>query len=203
MSRQIIATARHATRLNSRIILVTLFALSAMSILCVKPASAQTPGILAFDLEISARRLANSLNTTTGVPVLRVRQGQTTALNWTTDEATQIFLQAYGQPTAVTPRAPGTLKFKATVAGRFAVVAHGFAGREVLANGNVGIADEQTEVVHNALASLADTIVSEIAAANGGAPRQRQNAQPTPPEIVFIPPTAGQIVLLYIEVLPR
>ncbi len=205
MDHQTDALALSAGKKSFRLLLATLFA-TALAVLFATPASAQAPGILAFDLSISGRHLATGLNTNLNTPVLRVRQGQTTALNLTTDEATRIFLQDYGHNIGLAPGAPGTLKFKATVAGRFAVEAHGFAGRQVLADTNGG-SEEGNEAVQNALASLADSIVSEIASAGGGAGSSSASASRRDasqgPQIVFIPPTPAQVVLLYIEVLPR
>ena len=59
---------------------------------------------------------------------LRVTQGTTVELTFTTDEAVELHLHGYDRLLAVEPTLPAVLRLDATIAGRFAIEAHRFGG---------------------------------------------------------------------------
>jgi FtsP/CotA-like multicopper oxidase with cupredoxin domain len=60
---------------------------------------------------------------------VRVRQGDSVELTFTSDEAAELHLHGYDQLLAVEPNAAATLRLTAKTAGRFSLEAHGF-GRD-------------------------------------------------------------------------
>jgi hypothetical protein len=61
--------------------------------------------------------------------LVRVRQGDTLELTFTSDEAAELHLHGYDQLLALEPNVPATLRVAAKTAGRFSLEAHGF-GRD-------------------------------------------------------------------------
>ena len=73
-----------------------------------------------FDVVIRARKVVGKNR------VVRVTQGETVELSWTTDEATTVHLHGYDLKAKLRPGAPVSLIVKARAAGRFPITAHGF-----------------------------------------------------------------------------
>ncbi|MCZ6604803.1 MAG: hypothetical protein O7A03_06625 [Alphaproteobacteria bacterium] len=196
-------------------VLVTVMVTAAA--LWTQGSTAQIPGTLKIDLEIHDRTLDAQLETSGGVPVLRLRQGQTAALNWTSDEAAGLHLHGYDIDLDLEPEEVGIMKFKATVAGRFALEVHRFgtddptaakvAGKSLRAADDLRddreVADLDSDLPEGNLGALADELVARLNAANGneadatgldiggrGAPAARQVDD-------------HEVVLLYVEILPR
>lgn len=113
-----------------RVVLVLVGLLSAA--LFVAPVAAQhphsPPGPEAeergrvFELSIQDQKLTGDDN------VLRVTQGETVTLRWTSDEATSIHLHGYDIEKQVKPEASVVFTFKAHATGRFPIAAHGLSG---------------------------------------------------------------------------
>ena len=61
-----------------------------------------------------------------GSNVVRVLEGQSVELHWTTDETVDLHLHGYDIETKAKPGAPATMTFKAHATGRYPVTAHGF-----------------------------------------------------------------------------
>lgn len=73
-----------------------------------------------FDISIRDRRVEG------GVSTLRVKRGDTVLLRWRTDEAVSLHVHGYDVQATPTVGSPTTLRFEATVAGRFPITAHEF-----------------------------------------------------------------------------
>lgn len=73
-----------------------------------------------FDLEIRARKVVGTSRT------VRVKQGDTVTLRWTTDETVAVHLHGYDIEQVITSGAVAELAFKAHATGRFPITAHGF-----------------------------------------------------------------------------
>jgi hypothetical protein len=71
------------------------------------------------DVEIKSRVV-------TGDKVIKVTQGQSVQLRWSTDETVSLHLHGYNIKTLVTPAKLTSMNFLAKVTGRFAVTSHGF-----------------------------------------------------------------------------
>ena len=71
------------------------------------------------DLEIKSRVVI-------GDKVIRVKQGQSIVLRWSTDETVSLHLHGYNIKTKATPAKPSSMTFLAKATGRFAVTSHGF-----------------------------------------------------------------------------
>ncbi len=82
-----------------------------------------------FDVAIHRRKVAPAQR------VLRVTQGDTVEIVWTTDEATTVHLHGYNIEAKVRPGAPASLIVKARAAGRFPISAHGFGHAPGAAHG--------------------------------------------------------------------
>ncbi|MBT3334120.1 MAG: hypothetical protein HOK21_12155 [Rhodospirillaceae bacterium] len=61
-----------------------------------------------------------------GKKVVRVTEGVTVTLHWTTDEKVELHLHGYDIEKTVKPGTTLTMTFKARATGRFPVTAHGF-----------------------------------------------------------------------------
>ena len=73
-----------------------------------------------IELSIKQRAVQNDSN------VLRVTQGETIELVWTSDEAGSLHLHGYDIEFEVGPDGPKTISFIANASGRFPVTSHGF-----------------------------------------------------------------------------
>lgn len=73
-----------------------------------------------FDINILKRRVEGSPAT------IRVKRGDTVLLRWRTDEAVLLHVHGYDLRTRLSPAAPTSARFEASVAGRFAITAHEF-----------------------------------------------------------------------------
>jgi hypothetical protein len=73
-----------------------------------------------FDISIRDRRVEG------GASTLRVQRGDTVLLRWRTDEAVSLHVHGYDVQAKLTVGSPKTLRFEATVAGRFPITAHEF-----------------------------------------------------------------------------
>jgi FtsP/CotA-like multicopper oxidase with cupredoxin domain len=72
------------------------------------------------DLKIEHRKVVGTSN------VIRVSQGETVNLRWTTDEDTTVHLHGYDIEKQVKTGGPAVFTFKAHATGRFPITAHGF-----------------------------------------------------------------------------
>lgn len=83
-----------------------------------------TPGVSqeeeVFNLSIKNGKMAGDAK------VIRVKQGGSVKINWTTDEATEIHLHGYDMTKALKPGKTTSMTFKAHATGRFSIVSHGF-----------------------------------------------------------------------------
>ena len=61
-----------------------------------------------------------------GSNVVRVTEGQSVELHWTSDETVDLHLHGYDIAAKAKPGAPATMTFKAHATGRYPVTAHGF-----------------------------------------------------------------------------
>jgi hypothetical protein len=73
-----------------------------------------------FSLEIRGRKVVGTTRT------LRVKQGETVLLRWTTDEAVVLHLHGYDIEAGVKPGVVAELTFKAHATGRFPITSHGY-----------------------------------------------------------------------------
>ena len=86
------------------------------------PAEQTNAAAVMIDLAIAARA------TTLTRDDLRVTQGDTVHLTFTSDEAGEVHLHGYDLTAAVSPEHPGELTFEATTAGAFGINFHVFGG---------------------------------------------------------------------------
>lgn len=80
-----------------------------------------------IDLEIRKRKVTAVKNKT-----IRLTEGETVQLNWTTDKAVELHLHGYDVEVTVEPGRAAPMTFRAHTAGRFPVSAHGFGHRTIL-----------------------------------------------------------------------
>jgi len=73
-----------------------------------------------FEISIRDRRVEGSAST------IRVKRGETVLLRWRTDEAVSLHVHGYDMRASVSAAAPESMRFEASVAGRFPVTAHEF-----------------------------------------------------------------------------
>lgn len=77
-----------------------------------------------FDVALAGGRLA------AGPEVIRVIEGETVEIRWTTDTPAEVHLHGYDIETTVTPGAPATMTFQAFATGRFPITLHGSGGHD-------------------------------------------------------------------------
>ena len=73
-----------------------------------------------FEISIRDRRVEGSAST------IRVKRGETVLLRWRTDEAVSLHIHGYDMQANLSAGSPKTIRFEATVAGRFPITAHEF-----------------------------------------------------------------------------
>ncbi len=73
-----------------------------------------------FDISIRDRRVEGSAST------LRVKRGETVLLRWRSDEAVSLHVHGYDLQANLSAASPKTIRFEATIAGRFPITAHEF-----------------------------------------------------------------------------
>jgi hypothetical protein len=90
--------------------------------------TAQTAGteIRRFELRIENGRLSDNLKT------IRVRQGDSVEMDWSSDRHVVIHLHGYDVEAAVDPGKTQRLQFRASVSGRFPIEAHAERHRVLL-----------------------------------------------------------------------
>ena len=93
------------------------------------PAQTQPAGVQRFVIAIKNRRVDPASHD------VRVRQGDSVELTFTSDEAAELHLHGYDQFLTVAPNVPATLRIDAKTAGRFSLEAHGF-GRNAARGGS-------------------------------------------------------------------
>lgn len=76
-----------------------------------------------FSLAIANRRVVSPEK------VIRVGQGDTVNIRWTTDETAALHLHGYDLEMVVKPGAPASLEFNAHATGRFPITLHGEPGQ--------------------------------------------------------------------------
>jgi siroheme synthase len=67
--------------------------------------------------------------------VIRVQQGDTVTLRWTSDQALTLHLHGYDVERRVVPGATATMSFTARATGRFPIEVHGSEGRRAMTLG--------------------------------------------------------------------
>jgi hypothetical protein len=82
-----------------------------------------------FDISIRDRRVEGRAAT------LQVNRGDTVLMRWRTDEAVSLHVHGYDLQANLSPTSPRTIRFEATVAGRFPITAHEFGAA---ADGDAG-----------------------------------------------------------------
>ncbi len=75
-----------------------------------------------FTLDIRERAIAG------GTDVIRVTQGESAELRWTTDEVANIHLHGYDIELSLTPGTVTVMTVDARATGRFPITSHGFGG---------------------------------------------------------------------------
>ena len=85
-------------------------------------ADTDTTQVKRFELVIVERKVQIKNKT------IRVNQGDTVELVWTSDEAAELHLHGYDMGFEISPEALSSLTFKAHTTGRYPVTSHGFAG---------------------------------------------------------------------------
>ncbi len=91
-------------------------------------AAQATPALadnVSIDVAIVQRAVSGDGN------VVRVTEGDSVTLQWSTDEATEIHLHGYNVSVALIPGEVGIMTVDATATGRFPVTSHGFEGAHV------------------------------------------------------------------------
>ena len=77
-----------------------------------------------IELVISERKVQREEKT------IRVTQGESLELVWTSDETAELHLHGYDISFEVSPEAPAVVSFEAHATGRFPVTSHGFGGEQ-------------------------------------------------------------------------
>ncbi len=100
-----------------------LFSLMLMSSPCMTTAQTEIEEneVQHFVLDIRERRVQYDSK------VIRVTQGQSVKLLWTTDESVQLHLHGYDIEFSIEPGKPTARQFKAHATGRFPITSHGFS----------------------------------------------------------------------------
>ena len=105
---------------------IGVFLLLTLSVICIKVAPAAdseeiaSGGTQRIELAIQNRSLGIKDNT------LRVTEGNTIELVWTTDEAVELHLHGYDIELNVPETEPAVMTFEAHATGRFPITSHGF-----------------------------------------------------------------------------
>ena len=86
--------------------------------------SVQAQNLQSFAVSIAERQVA------AGGPVIRVTQGDTVEITWSSDEAGELHIHGYDLKIALDPAAETVTRFEAFAAGRFPITSHGFAGED-------------------------------------------------------------------------
>lgn len=73
-----------------------------------------------FDISIRDRRVEGSAST------LRIKRGDTVSLRWRSDEAVSLHVHGYDLQVNLSATTPRTIRFEATITGRFPITAHEF-----------------------------------------------------------------------------
>jgi ferric-dicitrate binding protein FerR (iron transport regulator) len=98
-----------AAPMRRRLFLTTLLACATL------PAIAQAQDVRRFDLALKAGELPKDQRT------LKVKQGESVELRWTSDQPIRLHLHGYDKEVAVKPGEPTVTALKADLAGRFSV----------------------------------------------------------------------------------
>ena len=102
-----------ALRRRSAIVLVGVAFLGAESL-------GAASAVREFEISIRDRRIEG------GPSTIRVKRGETVSLRWRTDEAVSLHVHGYDIRANLSAASPSTIRFEATVAGRFPITAHEF-----------------------------------------------------------------------------
>lgn len=107
---------------------ISVFVALTLSVVCIKAAPAAdseeiaSGGTQRIELAIQNRSLGIEDST------LRVTEGNTIELVWTTDEAVELHLHGYDIELTVSATEPAIMAFEAHATGRFPITSHGFGG---------------------------------------------------------------------------
>jgi FtsP/CotA-like multicopper oxidase with cupredoxin domain len=82
---------------------------------CAWASAAQAQEVRRFDLALKGGELPKAERT------IKVKEGDTVELRWTSDQPVRLHLHGYDIEVAVTPGAPAVMAFKGRLAGRFSV----------------------------------------------------------------------------------
>ena len=101
----------------------------ALALAVARPGAAEPARRIALVLEAGRLRPGPELTPARGAPTLRLRQGETVELHWSSDRPVVLHLHGYGIEAQAAPGSPATMRLAARVAGRFAVETHRADGR--------------------------------------------------------------------------
>jgi FtsP/CotA-like multicopper oxidase with cupredoxin domain len=104
-------------RVLTIVLALTSFCLNVGPPLSAAPQSAPTRQ---FAVTVHQRKVVAADN------VIRVTQGDAVEIVFTADEAAELHLHGYDLKLSLSPDVPGTIRFTATIAGRFPLEAHRF-----------------------------------------------------------------------------
>lgn len=93
-------------------------------------ANADEVTVKRIELVISERKVQLEEKT------IRVTQGESIELVWTSDEAAELHLHGYDISFEVSPQAPAVVTFKAHATGRFPITSHGFGAEKGQGHGH-------------------------------------------------------------------
>lgn len=84
------------------------------------PALAQDTGKKSIEVRIEKRHVVGDQQT------IRVTEGETVELRWTSDETVEVHLHGYDLKAEPRPGEPAVMAFEAYAAGRFPITSHGW-----------------------------------------------------------------------------
>ncbi len=89
--------------------------------------AAQAQSSRTIEIAVENRAVTGpAVETSGGLGVVRVTQGDQVELRWTTDESTEVHLHGYDIKADLTPGNAEVMTFEARATGRFAIESHGF-----------------------------------------------------------------------------
>ncbi len=106
----------------------TIATLSVATVIALAPIAtggAQEKRVVEVDV-VERTATGGDVETSGGIEVIRVTQGDQVEIRWTTDEATEVHLHGYDVTTKVGTDGAAVMNVNARAAGRFAIESHGF-----------------------------------------------------------------------------
>ncbi len=118
------ASALHLTQVLFLVVLT--ISMACISLVPIAMAADQA-NTKTFDIQISKRDVISESGGT-----LKLNEGDTVKINWTTDEKADLHLHGYDIHTVAEPDKTITMIFKAHTAGRFPITAHNFKHKTLI-----------------------------------------------------------------------